>query len=1152
MIISRTCIEHKQNKRRCPIFTIDSLDTFVVTGSYNGEVIIWRIDDSSGSNHGRRPVLPSFTVLQKIYDHKSSVLNARFYGEYLITTGDDNLCILYKQIRYGNEGGARDGERIENEAAKMSEPAGNDTGSNGAQQVNDTLPILEYKKLQVIAHHKADITSLHIKDDSFLTAGLDGLIYVYDFTGSLLNYVDIRTPIKGLYTKDNRTFVKTDTHLLIYEDKTLVSRIVCDGILNESFFARMTSFGKFMVVPSMFNNREDVVMLVSDEEILSLVGFVAPVEVVYVLGNILICGCQDKSVVLWRHEHNYKLRENLYEDEEETAKRAKIDGSKEESVEKSMKDKLPVSNTADEDKRTLVCVQNAVEYSGAGKALNNAEEGKGKDPCGTIDIVAQNEADEKSNGVKPVETEHGTVDKGNVGKGIGVKSVDSIVKHKGNNVKEKEDVLKDNADENIVKEKEDVLKDNADESIVKDKDNNVKEKEDVLKDNNVNNEEKKEENGKNEKQNVNVSAKGSVSKGGSPKGTVTVNKIRQGSYTRPLCLIKNLTTSPILDITTYKKNVLFCSYSGEVVMVTFDKEQIDEIKQEEKADVNIGKELLSITDQRISAFMKSSPKDGIDDTSSSKCDNEFFKIRSDIERKRGRPKMCRTVEMEQVVLDESMMIGKRKVLCQNVGVDSNADVSNATSKKATVKELTNQTDGTAPQPKDSVVKMEQPTSGTQRDKPKRRITPVLIPQLTNYEDKIVSVKNSVYVLFKGNEDYKVMRECIRPVLMKMKEITVRVSCGGSVEQIDGQKVCGDVITRRVEQIDGQKVCGDVITRHVEQIDGQKVCGDPNLTNNAQHDGHSSFNNNEKKEKKGRAGLYTIDVCINDVLRYTLRYRNVRLLAFSHKYIAIHTNVLIVKNVISGQLLLPFIKQNVLYVDIKGDNLLLFMGDTFKIINLRKKKLLVAGSVPFDTYNLCFSKEYFVLGCDLKGNKYFFMKEIGEWCRVNHEESEGFGIVAEKSKERAGLSNEDGDGIIHEMSATANNTGSNAMVDKNVLHVNSPTNNLSIANESESAVTVDNIAISQLFDNDDLSSLELIEYSILKKQSSTRVLSRLRLFISNLRSMTEVIEIRLENIFMNLVMNECRLDVIGILEEMKCTFPVFVYDVLGKIAYLDKE
>ncbi|ELA45757.1 hypothetical protein VCUG_02756, partial [Vavraia culicis subsp. floridensis] len=91
--------------------------------------------------------------------------------------------------------------------------------------------------------------------------------------------------------------------------------IVCDGILNESFFARMVSFGKFMVVPSMFNNKEDVVMLVSEEEILSLVGFIAPVEVVYVLGNILICGCQDKSVVLWRHEHHYKLRENLYEDE---------------------------------------------------------------------------------------------------------------------------------------------------------------------------------------------------------------------------------------------------------------------------------------------------------------------------------------------------------------------------------------------------------------------------------------------------------------------------------------------------------------------------------------------------------------------------------------------------------------------------------------------------------------------------------------------------------------------------------------------------------------------------------------------------------------------------------------------------------------------
>ena len=212
----------------------------------------------------------------------------------------------------------------------------------------------------------------------------------------------------------------------------------------------------------------------------------------------------------------------------------------------------------------------------------------------------------------------------------------------------------------------------------------------------------------------------------------------------------------------------------------------------------------------------------------------------------------------------------------------------------------------------STVKSNQPSVGAQQDKAQRRITPVLIPQLTNYENKIVSVKNSIYVLFTGNEDRKVERECIKPVLMRMKEITVRISCGGSVEQIGGRKVCGCHRNQKEQNVGNTD-------QNIPTGDGDRVT-------------LVSGNTGVRKERSISFSLYTIDISINDVLRY----KNVRLLAFSNKYIAVYTNVLIVKSVISGQLLLPFIKQNVLYVDIRGDNLLLFMGDTFKIINLKRE------------------------------------------------------------------------------------------------------------------------------------------------------------------------------------------------------------------------
>ena len=149
-----------------------------------------------------------------------------------------------------------------------------------------------------------------------------------------------------------------------------------------------------------------------------------------------------------------------------------------------------------------------------------------------------------------------------------------------------------------------------------------------------------------------------------------------------------------------------------------------------------------------------------------------------------------------------------------------------------------------------------------------------------------------------------------------------------------------------------------------------------------------------------------------------------------------------------------------------------------------------------------------------------MKEIGEWCRVNHEESDGFRIEREKGIERNGLLNEGGDGILcDKMGADgAGSGGGDGVVhditsDKSTIPGTAPISSTTTAKDTGSAL-FDNMIISQLFDNDDLSSLEHIEYSILKKQSPTKVLARLRLFVSKLESMTEMIEIWLENNFVN--------------------------------------
>ncbi|ELA45838.1 hypothetical protein VCUG_02676 [Vavraia culicis subsp. floridensis] len=149
-----------------------------------------------------------------------------------------------------------------------------------------------------------------------------------------------------------------------------------------------------------------------------------------------------------------------------------------------------------------------------------------------------------------------------------------------------------------------------------------------------------------------------------------------------------------------------------------------------------------------------------------------------------------------------------------------------------------------------------------------------------------------------------------------------------------------------------------------------------------------------------------------------------------------------------------------------------------------------------------------------------MKEIGEWCRVNHEESDGFRIEREKGTERNGLLNEGGDGILcDKMGADGAESGRGDGVvhditsDKSTVPGTAPISSTTAARDTGSAL-FDNMIISQLFDNDDLSSLEHIEYSILKKQSPTKVLARLRLFVSKLKSMTEMIEIWLENIFVN--------------------------------------
>lgn len=914
MIIAHTTIEHKQDRRRCPIFTIHSIDDLLVTGSYNGEVFIWLISGCSYDQY-------TFRIIQRINDHTSSVLNARFYKQYLITTSDDNTCIIYGRTRAGSLGG-------DNTCTI--------DGQTRADSLSGDQPI--FSKMHTLTDHIADVTSLHVINDCIYTGGLDGRINRYTLAGTLVRSADVQSPIKGVHVHGHYVLAKTDTcvHVMDSDSLRMVSTMACDGIATESFFARMCTIAEYVAVPCMFNNRHDVVMLIkgiqldsdelSVEHTVSLVGFVAPVECVYVVADILVCTSQDKSVVLWKYNHDHIVNANNEGDK---------DGDD--------KDSKGGNGINDNNSRSI----------------NINDNGKG-----SINNVNTNINNTNSNNVN------------------------------------------DNSNSNT---------------------------------------------------NINIINNNIINSSSSNSNTVMVNRIRQGTFTRPLCLIKNMTNTPVMDIAAHGNALFFSCYGGEVAMVVLDDHCMSSIRAEEEDDHEIVRELADIVTDRMaevrnsSKYTNRSVNDGVDSDSGTDMSYTVNGTANSIDN------VNRNCDVNIV---NSNINNKNDNACMSGNVNnSNNDSNNDTIINSNMN-INN--DNTTI------------SNTTSNRNSKRRIVPTRIPSLTNHGNVMVSAGSSMYVLFTGNERVHRERGCIMPTTMSMHGITVRVTECGSGSQAYTDRTGHGGNNRN-------KAYGSMDSGHTTNMsvgsNGSRTSTDDN---NRMYNAISNRSTTNSGSRTSRT--YVVDVIVGNDVLHTCTYTNIRFITFSRKYMAVYTDVLVVKHVLSGQLMLPFIRANVLYVDIRHDSMLVFTGSAFSVLDIRRRRTVARHCVPFDTHAMVLHRTYYVLARDVHGHQHYYDRAIGEWCMLEYAYTDG-------------------------------------------------------------------MAARQLADVSGTCSLEEIEYAMMTGVPVHTVLARVRMYVEGMREMSSMAETRLESIFIGLVRKECKLDVIGMLEEMKGEYPLFVYDVLGKIKYL---
>lgn len=251
-------ILHGRKSKRFPIFTIDRKDTFVATGSINGELLIRQ----DGKNTTYK-------------DHSGAVLIVKFdsNSDFLTTGSDDKTIAIYKK---------------------------------------DFSNYKLFKKIN--SCHESDISGLLWHKNNLLSCSYDGFINIFDKNNnfSLKQKFKAMDCCRGLSLDPLQMFIACSSECDIKIYNTLyeeIKTIKNNSLVQEVFFARnsWSPDGKYLAI-TLVNNNVEIYNNRFEKEF-TLIGHVAPCEVVAfhpsLLYNenerymILALGSQDKSISFW-------------------------------------------------------------------------------------------------------------------------------------------------------------------------------------------------------------------------------------------------------------------------------------------------------------------------------------------------------------------------------------------------------------------------------------------------------------------------------------------------------------------------------------------------------------------------------------------------------------------------------------------------------------------------------------------------------------------------------------------------------------------------------------------------------------------------------------------------------------------------------------
>lgn len=261
MQISTTNIHHRI-KHLEPIYSMANNTVYTATGGLNGELKIWKKENSE-----------SFKLYKLFKKHSGAVVTLQYTpdGKYLISGGDDGKVNIYFDKAH-------------------------------ILTINHSSDIIQVKTIQ-------------IEDDYYIySLTLNNIIFVYKFTEKKYieqtKFIVDKEVYSILVTTNNNLYIQTSNQLIFYENFLLKKTIdLSEGPIVEHMANKMVQIGNYIAVGMQFNNNYNSVDIytASLDKMYSFIGHVAPVELIATkqivfedkIIDLVILFCQDTSVSCW-------------------------------------------------------------------------------------------------------------------------------------------------------------------------------------------------------------------------------------------------------------------------------------------------------------------------------------------------------------------------------------------------------------------------------------------------------------------------------------------------------------------------------------------------------------------------------------------------------------------------------------------------------------------------------------------------------------------------------------------------------------------------------------------------------------------------------------------------------------------------------------